>query len=323
MNEISLSVIIVSFNTSEMLKKCLNILKDKTGKMSTEIFVVDNDSKDDSVDMVKSEFPEVAVIANKRNLGFAAANNQAIKTAKGKYILLLNSDAFLVEDVLDKTIAYMDENGDIGILGVRLVGEDGLLQPSARQFPTTWHKFTVLSGISSRFPHSKILGGPDYPWWDHSTPRTVDWIPGAYFLVRREVFDQVGLLDERYFLYYEETDFCFQAARAGWKTVFYPYSEVIHIGGVSSRTTDKPISSSGTQLIHLRVTSEQKYLWKNYGFLKLLNSVVFEIFWFSSIFLKNLIIRSASSKNKRDNARAVIGNHLSVLAQREYRKAEA
>lgn len=314
-----LSIILVSYNTKDILRNCLKLVFKYIGEIKAEIIVVDNASTDGSAEMVKNEFPEADLIISTQNLGFAGGNNLAIEKATGKYFLFLNSDVYLKAGVLDSTIKHMENNSRCGILGVKLVGEDGENQPSARMFPNAWFKFTVLSGIASRFPGSKILGGPDYPWWDHSEIRSVDWVPGAYLLTRKEVVDKVGPLDERYFLYYEETDFCLQTKRAGWDVIFYPYAEVIHLGGESSKTTNKQISKSGKQLIDIRVNSEQRYYWKNYGLKRLLTAIGIEIFWMHLIWIKNSVIRNKSSRTKRETAAVIAGLQIKNLFQKQYK----
>lgn len=315
-----LSIIIVSFNTRDVLRKCLNRVREYGAGIDLETFVVDNASGDGSADMVSMEFPEVNLIASSKNLGFAAGNNLALRRASGRFFLLLNSDAYLLPDTLESTIKFMEENPSCGVLGVKLIGEDGKLQPSARMLPNAWFKFLVISGIASKFPNSRALGGPDYSWWDHSDIREVGWVPGAYFLVRKEVTDRVGFLDERYFLYSEETDFCLQTKRAGWQVIFFPDARVIHLGGESSKTTKKRMSSVGKQLIHLRVKSEFRYYRKNFGLAHVLSVAGVEIFWKSIIWLKNTLIKDEHSDIKKEEAAVIIGLIVETLLKDDFGK---
>lgn len=318
-----LSIVIVSYNTKDILRNCLNYVREYAQDFSHEVYVVDNDSHDHSADMVAEEFPEVHLIRSPKNVGFAAGNNLALRKCVGRYLLLLNSDAYLFEDTLPKTLKYMDENPKTGILGVKLVGEDGEMQPSARMLPTPWLKFLVISGIASKYPNSPKYGGPDYTWWDHSEPKNVGWVPGAYFLVRKEVTERIGFLDERYFLYFEEIDFCLRTKRAHWEVTFYPYTKCIHLGGQSSakssELTQKAMTSGGKQLLHLRIKNELRYYRKNHGFMPMIKTAFVEIFWKGMIYLKNSIRRKGEeSRMKREEAKLVIKTFLNCLKEDKY-----
>ncbi len=314
-----LSIIIVSYNTKEILKKCLQLLYNDIGNINTEILIIDNASHDGSPDMIEQDFPNVRLIRCEKNYGFGKANNIAMKEAKGDYFLLLNSDAYVKPGVIDSTLDYMKNNSDVGILGVKLVDKEGNLQPSARHFPSSFSKFIVLAGISKHFPHSRLLGGPDYSWWDHSSIKNVDWVVGAYFMIRKDVAEQVGYFDERYFLYYEETDFCLQVKRKGYKVIFYPYAEVIHLGGESSKKTDKRVSEAGKQITSIRVDSEQKFHWKNFGIIRMLSIVYVEVLWLRLSIGKNILFPRKDSKTKMKNARLIIELHKDNMKNKNYR----
>ena len=208
---IDVSIVIVSFNTKEVTRQCLEHVQKHAAAVRHEVLVVDNASGDGSADMVAAEFPRVHLIRSNENKGFAGGNNPAMKIARGRYILLLNSDAFLAEGVLEKTIQYMDDHPNIGVLGCKLTDPDGTLQPSARMLPGPLNKILHITGLAARFSKSKFFGRVDYTWWDHSEPRTVGWVVGAYFLIRRETMENIGVLDDRYFLYFEEIDYCLSA----------------------------------------------------------------------------------------------------------------
>jgi N-acetylglucosaminyl-diphospho-decaprenol L-rhamnosyltransferase len=308
-----LSIIIVSYNTRTILRECLRRVNQYRQDLDFETLVVDNASADGSPEMVRNEFPETTLIISKKNLGFAGGNNLGLKAASGRYILLLNSDAYLTPGVLQSTIRFMDETPRCGILGVKLIGEDGAMQPSARMLPTPWLKFLVLSGIAARFTNSKLLGGPDYTWWPHDTPREVGWVPGAYFLIRRELIDTVGFMDERYFLYFEETDYCLQAGRSGWRVMIYPRVSVIHLGGESSKTTHQAMSTKGKQLIRYRLESEFMYYRKNFGVPWVLAAAGVEIFWHVMVIVKNKIRRNPFSFEKIQASRILISEICQTL----------
>jgi len=316
---LELSIIIVSYNTQEVLRKCLNLIYEDLGEIRAEIIIADNASHDGSPDMVEQEFPDIRLIRCEKNFGFAKANNIAMKEAKGDYFLLLNSDAYIKPGVLKSTLDYMKDNIDVGILGVKLLGEEGNLQPSARKFPNSFHRFTVLSGLYGRFPKSRLLGGPDYSWWDHSSIKIVDWVVGAYFMVRKEVVEKVGYFDERYFLYYEETDLCLQVKKQGYKVIFFPHAEVIHLGGESSKKSNKAVSESGRQITGIRIDSEQKFLWKNFGFLRLFSMVYTEILWNRFVIVKNSLFKNKNFETKIKNSRLVIELHRNSLKNKNYR----
>jgi N-acetylglucosaminyl-diphospho-decaprenol L-rhamnosyltransferase len=257
-----ISIIFVSYNTAELTKKAINLVKQSVTNLAIEIFVIDNASKDNSVEMLKREFPEVHLITNNQNVGFGRANNQALATAKGEYILLVNTDAFVEPDTIQKTYDFMQKNPSTGILGVKLLGRDGVLQPSCRYFNTPWNVFLHRTGLDKVFKCQMV---DDFNW-DHASVRHCDWVPGCYYMVRRKVIDQVGLFDPRYFLYYEEVDHCFATKKMGWQVTYYPDTTVVHIGGESAKSDNK-ITTLGKQVSSLQIESELIYIRKNFGLL--------------------------------------------------------
>jgi len=223
--------------------------------------LVDNASTDGSVAWLRDQFPGAHMIFNEANVGFGRANNQLLPYLSGRYVLLLNTDAFIAPDTLRRTVAYMNAHADCGVLGVRLVGRNGALQPSCRYFPTPWNLFVARAGLSRWLPVRRPI---DDMAWDHASVRECDWVPGCYYLVRREVLDQLGLFDPRFFLYCEEVDHCRRVKAAGWKVVFYPDTTVVHIGGESAQTVGA-LSAAGRQVSDLQVESELLYFRKHYG----------------------------------------------------------
>jgi GT2 family glycosyltransferase len=301
-SKIDLSIIIVSFNTRKETRECLNSIRDHAKNISYEIFVVDNNSRDGSADMVAFEFPSVNLIRHTVNKGFAGGNNPALKKAKGRYVLLLNSDALLTKNTLSGALSYMDENSKIGVLGVKLKNLDGTPQPSARMLPSPINKILHVTGLASKFSGSKWFGRADFSWWDYSRPLRVGWVVGAFFLVRKETLNEVGLLDERYFLYFEEIDFCLRVQRSGWDVVCYPQAEIIHLGGKSSSTVSEQLSEKGNQLVPIRIKSEFRYYSKWHGVFSVIVSAGIEIFWNAVVIIKNLFNRSTASEKKRIKA---------------------
>ena len=233
---------------------------------AAEVFVVDNVSRDGSADMVEREFPDVILIRSQVNLGFAAANNRAFPLAKGRYIVLLNSDAFLHPGALRLAVEHMDAEPSTGLGGARLVGRDGSWQPSARAFPSPLNDLLTLTGLSSRFPKSRFFGRFDRTWADQNEPADVDWVPGAFSIIRREALGRVGYFDEAFFLYYEEVDLCRRIRYAGYEIRYWPDVVVVHLGGESSKTVQTvKMSSSGSQLALWRMRSAFLYYRKHHG----------------------------------------------------------
>lgn len=280
-----ISVILVSYNTIEMTKKALNDLFASVGGLKIEVFMIDNASKDGSADVLRREYPNIKLIENTQNVGFGRANNQAVPLVQGRYVLLLNTDAFVQTDTLIKTIQFMDMHPQYGMLGVKLLGRDGDLQPSCRYFPSSWNIFLERTNLKQFFKNTQLIDDMN---WDHNSVRDCDWVPGCYALIRKIVIDQVGLFDPRYFLYYEEVDHCLAAKRAGWQVVYYPDTTVVHIGGESAKQ-EAAISSKSRQIEALQIESELLYFRKNYGLLGVLNHLFLNSLGDFILFLKALI----------------------------------
>lgn len=218
-----LSIIIVNWNTPKLLTQCLESIYRAEPRMAFEIIVVDNGSTDDSVNLITELFPDVHLISNHRNLGFAKANNQGMAVAKGRYFLLLNSDTVVLPGALDELVYVADDHVEVGAIGPKLLNMDGTLQESWASFPTFW---------------SELFGKPvrrRYPVANSPFAYEVDWIVGACMLVRSETIAEVGRLDEGYFFYSEEVDWCFRIKRDGWKVWYLSNAEVYHIWGGSSQ----------------------------------------------------------------------------------------
>jgi len=228
-----LSVIIVNWNTRELLVQCLQSVEETVRDASFEVWVVDNGSSDGSVLAVREQFPYVHVIANSENVGFVRANNQALDRCRGRYALLLNSDAQALPGSLDNIIKFMDEHPGAGIAGVQLVNPDGTFQASYTPFPTLWREFLILSGLG------RWLIRPTFPSCGPETEkgnqRIKGYAEGACLIARREAVNQIGGLDERIFMYAEEVDWCYCFHRAGWEVWYLPQAPIIHYGGPSSK----------------------------------------------------------------------------------------
>lgn len=234
-----LSIIIVSFNAKEFLRKCLeSILRIKDQEVRTEVIIVDNASSDESVEEVlsnKYKVLSIKLIKNGKNLGFAKANNQGIKEAKGEYVLLLNPDTILLPKTLSFMTNFMEENPKVGVATCRVELPDGQLDDAChRGFPTPWNALCHFSGLSKIFPRSGLFNGYHLGYKDLDKVHEIDSCVGAFMLIRRKAGEEVGWLDEDYFWYGEDLDFCFRIKQKGWEVIFVPNVSIIHHKGVSS-----------------------------------------------------------------------------------------
>ncbi len=214
---------------------CIKSILDNPPSYDFEIIVVDNNSADNTVKTIENLFPDVILVDNKINLGFAAANNQGIEIAKGQYTLLLNPDTIIHQDSINKLIEFMDNNCDVGVCGPKLLNRDGSIQRCARRFPTfsaALHRQTIFKITSIFKGYHRKYNMRDF---DHNSQMDVDQIMGAALLVRKSVIDKIGALDETYFMYYEEVDFCYRVKQAGFRVVFTPQAVITHLGGQSSK----------------------------------------------------------------------------------------
>ena len=260
------SVIIVSFNTCDVLRQCLESVIRESVELRVEILVVDNHSSDGSAEMVEREFPQVCLLRSEVNLGFGAANNLGLQRARGAYFILLNSDAFLQQGALRTAIKHMDATPKCGLGGGRLVGRDGSWQPSARSFHSIPGDFVVLTGLAAKFPHSRVFGDFDRTWADVNEAAFVDWVPGAFCIIRPSATGRSGLFDPAFFLYYEEVDLCRRIKLAGYTIWYWPDIVVIHIGGESSRQLKTlEFSSQSAQVVMWRMRSTLIYYRKHHG----------------------------------------------------------
>ncbi len=231
-----LSVIIVNYNVKHFLEQCLHSVLKASKNVPTEIFVVDNNSVDGSAQLIAEKFPEINFIANKENLGFSKANNQAIKKAKGKYVLLLNPDTVVEEDTFEKIIAFMDSHPDAGALGVKMIdGKGNFLPESKRGLPTPWVAFYKIFGLSRLFPKSKKFGKYHLSYLDKNDIHKVDVLAGAFMLIRKATLEKTGLLDETFFMYGEDIDLSYRITQAGFKNYYFPETTIIHYKGESTK----------------------------------------------------------------------------------------
>jgi GT2 family glycosyltransferase len=231
---LDVSIIIVNWNTRKLLQNCLKSVYERTGDVKYEVIVVDNGSTDDSVEMVKKNFPQVNIIENAENLGFARANNIGIQTSKGRYICLINSDITLLDDCIGKLISFMDSRPAVGITGPKILNSDRTIQHSCRHFPSIWNNLCQSLGLNHLFPKSAFFSDWIMDYWGHDSIRSVDALSGCFLMVRRKALEEVGLLDEDFFIYGEDLDWCRRFRKASWDIVFYPETEATHLIGASS-----------------------------------------------------------------------------------------
>lgn len=231
-----LSIIIVNYNVKYFLEQCLHSVMKACAKVDAEIFLVDNNSVDGSVEMAEKKFPSVKIIANKDNKGFSKANNQAIRMASGEYVLLLNPDTVVEENTFEKISSFMDAHSDAGGLGVKMIDGSGKFLPeSKRGLPTPMVAFYKMFGLSKLFPHSKIFGKYHLSYLDENDVHEVDVLSGAFMLIRKTVLDKTGLLDETFFMYGEDIDLSYRITQAGFKNYYFPETRIIHYKGESTR----------------------------------------------------------------------------------------
>ena len=231
-----LSVIIVNYNVSAFLEQALSSALKAMKGIDGEVFVVDNHSVDNSVAMVKEKFPQVKLIENQENVGFAKANNQAIRIASGEYVLLLNPDTLVEEDTFEKCLRFMDETPDCGGLGVKMVdGQGRFLPESKRGIPYPKSSFYKLFGLSKLFPKSQKFGAYHATYIGEDETHEVEVLSGAFMMMRKSVLDQVGLLDEDYFMYGEDIDLSYRILKGGYKNYYFPQTRIIHYKGESTK----------------------------------------------------------------------------------------
>jgi hypothetical protein len=228
----SLSVCIVTFLARDLLRDCLQSLYANT-QLDFEVIVVDNGSRDGVAEMLQQEFPAVRLIENDNNAGFTRPMNQALQAGRGRYLLQLNPDTLILPQALDRLVAFLEDHPEAGICGPKVLNRDGTLQkPCRRGESRPWAVFTYFSGLAARFPHSKTFGEYLLSYMDEDETHPVAGVSGSCMLIRREVVEQIGYLDERFFAYQEDADYCFRARQAGWQIYYAPQAQIIHYGGM-------------------------------------------------------------------------------------------
>ncbi|MFC2133296.1 glycosyltransferase [Bacteroidota bacterium] len=249
-----LSIIIVNYNVKEFLLNSIKSIRDASGKISTEIIVVDNASEDGSVEAVKKKFPKVKLIANKENIGFGAANNLGLEKAKGKFILFLNPDTIVNKDTFNILIKFFNDNPDAGMAGCKVLNPDGSLQLACRRgFPGPWTTLTKLTGLSTLFPKSKLFARYNLTYLDANETYEVDAISGAFMMMRKEAYENIGGFDPQFFMYGEDLDLCYRIQKAGYKVYYVHSTEIIHYKGESTKRSSIDETNVFYKAMHLFV----------------------------------------------------------------------
>ena len=226
---IDVSICIPTRIAKDLLVDCLRSIRANTSAVSFEIIVIDNDSCDGTCEQLEREFPEIRVIVNEQNFGFGRATNQGMRISTGRYVLFLNNDTVVLPNALDRLVEFMDGHPEAGICTPKVLNRDGTMQKQCRRsFATPWDLFCYFSGLSSAFPKSRLFARYLVTYEDENAIRKVDAVSGSCMLIRREVINQIGLLDERFFAYQEDTDYCFRAHQAEWEVYYYPDAQIIH-----------------------------------------------------------------------------------------------
>lgn len=252
---VDVSVVIVSWNTRDLTRACLASVFKETAGIGFEVILVDNASADDTVAMVRAEFPQVRLIANPDNRGFVAANNQAFGIARGRYVLLLNSDTLVLDGAIQKTARYADSRPRGAVFGCRVHYGDMSLQRTCFMWPSLANIALQASFLYKIFPRSRFFGREYMTWWDYDEPRQVQTVCGCFSMVRKAAIDEVGPMDPVYFFYGDDPDWCYRFTKAGWEIHFFPGARIIHYGGQSSVQMKRAfrLQLSGSQLIFFRL----------------------------------------------------------------------
>ncbi len=239
--QIDVSILIVSWNTRSELADCLKSVRHETRATNYEVIVIDNGSSDGTPEMLQNDFPWVRTILNGGNRGFAAANNQGMREATGRYVLLLNSDTVILDGAIDKTFRFAERNPRAAVIACRARDYEGL-HLNVHKDPSLLNIMLMVSGLAGAVPRNRFFGRGSMGWWDHSGVREVDWTAGCFMLVRRVAIDEAGMMDERYFMYCEDADWCRRFRSFGWEVLYFPGAEFLHLTGASSREASQRLA---------------------------------------------------------------------------------
>ena len=237
MSEIKISYVIVNWNGKSVLKGCLDSLQNESEGINCEIIVVDNNSNDGSQELIKKQYSNIILIENKDNLGFSKANNIGIAKSRGELLFLVNSDIIALENSIKNMLDYMDENLEVGMAGPKVFNHDMTKQTSCSNYPGLWNELCGAFALNKVFSNASLFSDWRMDYWDHMSERSVSVLSGCFWAIRRTALDDVGLLDERFFIYGEDVDWSRRFNNSKWKVKFNPESRIIHLGGASSSRT--------------------------------------------------------------------------------------
>jgi GT2 family glycosyltransferase len=288
------TVVVVTLNALPWLERCLDSVE------RYETIVIDHGSTDGTRELAQAKG---AVLVEQENLGFGAGNNAGIRVASGEYVLLLNADAWVLGDGVAELAGFADEHPDAAVFGPRLRNPDGTLQRSARGFPTVWRLATEYLFLRKLAPRSELLNPLYVGGFDHDAVREVDWLYAACLLVRRRATEEVGLFDEDFFMFSEETDWCYRFREAGWKTLFYPGAEVVHVGG----------AAHGGRLYRENLRGHLRFMAKHHGPAAAEQTRRLLLL---ALRLRGLVFRGSRGSDYRDAARWLASGSAAALLQR-------
>ena len=275
--DIDLSVCIVTYQARDLLRDCLNSLYENA-HLRFEVIIVDNGSSDGTVQMLQQDFPQVHLIRNPTNAGYTRPMNQALREGHGRYLLQLNPDTMILPHALERLVEFMDTHPEVGICGPKVLNSDLTLQaPCRRGDSRPWAVFTYFTGLAALFPHSKLFGQYQLNYLDENLTHPVAGVAGSCMLIRRELIERIGYLDEQFFAYQEDADFCHRARDGGWKVIYYPESQIIHFGGQGGSMVEPQraiVAWHKSYYLYYK-----KHLAKNYFFL-------FNWFYYLAMFIK-------------------------------------
>ncbi len=309
---VDLTISIINTNNRELLRNCLRSIYEGTHDITFEVYVVDNACTDGSAEMVAAEFPQVKLIRNQARLGFCANHNQVLRAGRGRYLLILNEDTVILPAAFDRMVEFMDNHPDAGILGPMLLNKDGSFQASFADFPNLLSELLAMIGLQA-----VVYGAyfPSYPPQRSQEPCTADWVGGACLMIRRQAMEQIGVLDEAFRVYLEETDWCYRAKRAGWRVYYLPQAKVIHLGGQAWKQLDSLEETQHRARRRLRLRkSTLLFFRKHYG-------------WFSQLLLRLAISSTSLFKvggwlclfflmpNRRDTTRVEVYAHWKMARE--------
>ena len=275
-----LSIIIVNWNTRVLLNKCLNSIYNYSNNLNPEIIVIDNASKDGSIEMLKKDFLGVKIIINTINRGFAAAVNQGLRIAQGEVILLLNPDTEILKDTFINSLRFIENNQTVGVIGCKILNQDGTIQPSCRRFPNLLSQIIILLKLHNFLPNLKAIREYYMLDWAHNETKEVDQVMGAFFMIRKDVIQKIGEFDEHFFLWFEEVDYCKRVKDACLKVIFYPKAEIIHQKGKSF----EKLPAIKEQMI---LNKSMLYYFRKHG--RKIDLIILILFYPLSIFLSLIV----------------------------------